>query len=279
MLRATATTRRARAVRSLAGPTVGLACQFGLLAGLTRAPGVHVAGWVTGAGFALITWALLCTGLRRSGSRSLGPANRVTLARAVLVGAVAALAADSVTRAAPVTVVVTLSGIALLLDAVDGQVARRTRSTSALGARFDMEVDAFLILALCLVLVRPFGPWVLAIGAMRYAFVAAGRLVPWLTAPLPPRFSRKVVAAVQGVVLVVVVADVLAPRLAIAVLQAALVLLSWSFARDLVWLARSRDLPVLPRHRADGPGDAADEEQHRRDRHPEEQVQPEPTRG
>ena len=34
------------------------------------------------------------------------------------------------------------------LDAVDGQVARRTGTVSALGARFDMEVDAFLILVL-----------------------------------------------------------------------------------------------------------------------------------
>ena len=37
---------------------------------------------------------------------------------------------------------------ALALDGVDGQVARRTGTASELGARFDMEVDAFLILVL-----------------------------------------------------------------------------------------------------------------------------------
>ena len=38
--------------------------------------------------------------------------------------------------------------MALLLDAVDGGVARRTGTVSGFGARFDMEVDAFLILVL-----------------------------------------------------------------------------------------------------------------------------------
>ena len=38
--------------------------------------------------------------------------------------------------------------VALALDGVDGQVARRTGTVSALGARFDMEVDAFLVLVL-----------------------------------------------------------------------------------------------------------------------------------
>ena len=39
-----------------------------------------------------------------------------------------------------------LASVALILDGVDGKVARRTRNASAFGARFDMEVDAFLIL-------------------------------------------------------------------------------------------------------------------------------------
>ena len=43
---------------------------------------------------------------------------------------------------------VVLAAVALVLDGVDGQVARRTGTVSALGARFDMEVDAFLMLVL-----------------------------------------------------------------------------------------------------------------------------------
>ena len=43
-----------------------------------------------------------------------------------------------------------------------------------------MEVDAFLILVLSVYVARSTGAWVLAIGAARYVFVAAGWLLPWL---------------------------------------------------------------------------------------------------
>ena len=72
----------------------------------------------------------------------------MTLARATLAVGVAALAADSFTHSTPVALLVTLAAVALALDAADGLVARRTGTATALGARFDGEVDAFLILAL-----------------------------------------------------------------------------------------------------------------------------------
>ena len=75
-----------------------------------------------------------------------------------------------------------------------------------------MEVDAFLILVLSVYVARSVGPWVLAIGVARYAFVVAGWLLPWLREPLPPRYWRKVVAAIQGIVLTVAAADVLPRR-------------------------------------------------------------------
>ena len=44
----------------------------------------------------------------------------------------------------------------------------------------------------------------LPIGAARYVLVLAERvLLPWLRRPVPPRYWRKVVAAVQGIVLAV----------------------------------------------------------------------------
>ena len=96
-----------------------------------------------------------------------GPACWVTLARATLAVGVAALVADSFTHDTPVALLVTLAGIALVLDAADGWVARRTGTASALGARFDGEVDAFLILALSVYVAPIYGAWVLAIGAAR----------------------------------------------------------------------------------------------------------------
>ena len=63
-----------------------------------------------------------------------------------------------------------------LLDGVDGWLARRHRIASAFGARFDMEIDALLILALSVLAWRheKAGAWVVASGLLRYAFVAAG---------------------------------------------------------------------------------------------------------
>jgi phosphatidylglycerophosphate synthase len=126
---------------------------------------------------------------------------------------------------------------ALLLDAVDGWVARRTGSITELGARFDMEVDAFLLLVLSAYVAPVLGPWVLAIGLMRYAFVAAGWLVPRLRGQLPPRYWRKVVTAVQGIALAVAASGVL-PSLAGVLVGVALALLVESFGRDVAWLAR-----------------------------------------
>jgi phosphatidylglycerophosphate synthase len=119
---------------------------------------------------------------------------------------------------------------------VDGQVARRTNSTTKLGARFDMEVDAFLILVLSVFVAGTFGWWTIAMGAFRYVFVAASWAWPWLNAPLPPKFSRKVVAAVQGVTLVVATASLLPETVAFVVVAAALAALTWSFGRDVQWL-------------------------------------------
>jgi phosphatidylglycerophosphate synthase len=97
----------------------------------------------------------------------LGPASSVTLVRAGFALGVAALVAWSLTADMPVPLLVTLATVALVLDAVDGWIARRTGTVTELGARFDGEVDAFLILALSVYVATLFGAWVLAIGVAR----------------------------------------------------------------------------------------------------------------
>ncbi|MEJ2852634.1 MULTISPECIES: CDP-alcohol phosphatidyltransferase family protein [unclassified Saccharothrix] len=206
-----------------------------VLAGLGGTLGLGLPGWLAGLAYGLATWALLGAAMARAGVRALGPADRVTLARGLLVGGVTALVAD---RAAATVVVVVLASVALALDFVDGRVARRTGTASPLGARFDMEVDAFLILVLSVHAALAFGPWALAIGAMRYVFVAASWVAPWLRGELPPSFARKAVAAGQGVLLVVAVAGVV-PFAAVLV-AVALAALVWSFGRDVRWLWRNR---------------------------------------
>ena len=218
---------------------VGAGVQILLLALIGTAIGMGPAGWVTGLAFAIATWAVLSRALHRAGSRTFGPANRVTLGRATLVGGVTALVADSFQDSPPVSLFVGLTAVALILDGVDGKVARRTGTSTALGARFDMEVDAFLILVLSVYVSTAMGPWVLLIGAMRYAFVAAARVWPWLTAPLPPSTARKTVAALQGVLLLVAASAYLPHVVNVGVVALALGLLVWSFGRDVLWLFRT----------------------------------------
>ena len=80
-------------------------------------------------------------------------------------------------------------------------------------ARFDGEVDAFLILVLSVVVSAAVGWWVLVAGLVRYAFWAAARALPWMRRPLPFRYWRKVVTATVGITLAVAAAGVLPSRL------------------------------------------------------------------
>jgi phosphatidylglycerophosphate synthase len=224
-----------------AAPAAGLGAQLVLLTVLwTAGVCLGVAGWLAGTAYALVVWAVLRSALRRSQARRFGPANGVTLARATLVGCVTAIVAQTLAEREPVTALVVIAAVALVLDAVDGKIARRTDTVTVLGARFDMEVDAFLILVLSIHVSRAFGVWVLSIGLMRYAFVAAGRPFPWLRGPLSPTRAGKTIAALQGIVLVVAAAGLTPRWMTYALLAVALGSLTWSFTRDVGRLWRSR---------------------------------------
>jgi phosphatidylglycerophosphate synthase len=222
-------------VRTLTIATLALAALLTLLTGIA---GLGPPGWLAGAVFAVAGWAVLAEAMPRYDTSRFGPADLVTLVRAVLAGAVTALVVGTGGHQSSVWALVVVAALALGTDAVDGRVARRTGTVSRFGARFDMEVDAFLILVLSAYMATRLGAWVLAIGAMRYAFVAAGRIWPWLRAPLPTRLSSKAVAAAQGIVLTV--AALLPTVPAIVVVGLALLALTWSFAHDVRWLHTNR---------------------------------------
>ena len=143
-----------------------------------------------------------------------------------------------------------LTAPALLLDAVDGPVARRTGSTSAVGARLDMEVDAGLLVVLSLAAAPVVGGWVVLIGAMRYLLVAASWVRPELRTPLPPSTFRRGVAGLQGVVLAAAIAPFVPRWVATAAALVALGLLIASFTSEVVTMERlakpSADAVPLP---------------------------------
>jgi phosphatidylglycerophosphate synthase len=219
-----------------------------LLGVVSATAGLGAVGWITGLVTGSAGAALLVTARMRSTGPAILPADWITLTRMLPIAGVTGLVADSFSRPVSVTALVTLSAVALALDAVDGQVARRTGTATPLGARIDGETDAFLILVLSIAVSQDYGGWVLAIGAARYVFLLAGWLIPWLRAPLAPRFWRKVVAAVQGIALTVAASAVTSRVAGMIAVAAALLLLAESFGHDVIWLYRAGAGPRV--HRA-----------------------------
>src|SRR6266576_3518551 len=121
-------------------PTIRLATILGMLAtaallGVVSATaGLGVAGWIAGLATGSAATALLVTARMRSDQPAIFPADWVTLTRMLPIAGVAGLVADSFGGLASTTALVTLSTVALVLDAVDGQVARRTGTATPLGA-------------------------------------------------------------------------------------------------------------------------------------------------
>jgi phosphatidylglycerophosphate synthase len=171
--------------------------------------------------------------------RSWGPANFATSARGVLVALLVAMPGEQTDDFSQL-VALLIGIVAASLDSLDGWLARKARMTSAFGARFDMETDALLILALSLLAWQfgKAGPWVLLSGLLRYSFVVAGFAFPWLRAPLPPSFRRKTVAVVQIVALLFTIAPFVSPAVSAPIAALALLALVISFLVDVSWLRR-----------------------------------------
>ena len=233
-------------MRSTRRYDVALAIAFGLV--VTAGAGMIAGAWLeAGAVYPLKATAvfavLMVAVVRVTGDEQLvlrfGPANYVTTIRAILVALAAGVIGYPATPEV-LWVVIGLVGVMGALDGLDGWLARRTAMESAFGARFDMETDALLVLVLSVLVWQheKAGAWVLVCGLMRYGFVAAGWLLPWLARPLRSTWRGKAVAVGQLVGLGVALAPVVpAPQSAIAA-AGALTALAWSFAIDVMWLSR-----------------------------------------
>ncbi|WP_305784696.1 CDP-alcohol phosphatidyltransferase family protein [Symbioplanes lichenis] len=241
--------RREVAVR-IHPPVPGTLAQAGLLGGLGLQLGFGAAGWITSAVFVTATWVLLSRALGRPEFHRWGPADTVTYGRLILTGGVTALLAESLAGAPHHAVLIALAATSLALDGVDGQVARRTGTTSRFGARFDMESDSVLAVVLSVYLASMIGWWAVAIGLFRYAFVVAAWALPWLRGSLPYRMSRKVVAASQGAVLVVASTGLLPTTVAQALVAVSIVSLIWSFGVDVRHLRRTAAPELVPGYRS-----------------------------
>lgn len=229
---------RRDAARSLAGLALALGAA---VAGLTASP---LAGLVQGLGAILVfaigaalAWRGLAAHLPH---RVFGAANILTGARLAIASLLAGMTLGPIGTPSA-WLLAALGLLALAGDGIDGPLARRQGTASPFGARFDMEVDAFLALALCGLLVATgrVGAWILALGALRYLFIAAGRVVPAMRAALPPSARRRAICAAQIAALSIGVLPFVPVPVAIWVAAAALALTFYSFAVDTIWLLRS----------------------------------------
>ncbi|SMO87346.1 Phosphatidylglycerophosphate synthase [Paracoccus laeviglucosivorans] len=167
----------------------------------------------------------------------IGGCNAVTLLRAAITCALLAPLAGGMAAGWTVAVV---ASAALMLDGVDGWLARRARLVSGFGARFDMEVDAAFALTLALHawLGSGIGAGVLLLGLVRYVFVAASLVMPWLRGALPHSFRRKLICVIQLAALIVLQLPPLPPEAAVLLAWSATGVVILSFAIDIRWLWR-----------------------------------------
>jgi phosphatidylglycerophosphate synthase len=168
-----------------------------------------------------------------------GAANTVTLLRVSLVAGVAGFIGETPSDRIAWFAAAAVTAVALL-DGFDGWLARRSAQQSVFGARFDMETDAALILILSVLVWRheKAGAWVLACGLMRYGFVVAGWMLPWMAGPLRSTLRGKTVAIAQLVGLGTALLPAVPVPVSTIVAAITLALLVWSFAVDIAWLKR-----------------------------------------
>ena len=170
-----------------------------------------------------------------------GQANHVTTARAVFVALVAGAIGEDTAPIVAGSVAAAAMAVTIM-DGADGRLARRQRMSSAFGARYDMEVDALLILVLSVLAFThdKAGAWVIVSGVIRYVFVAAGWTWPWMARPLIPSRRRQAACVIQIVALIVVVEPMVMRPISELVAAFALGMLSASFAADTWWLVLHR---------------------------------------
>lgn len=203
-------------------------------------------GWIGLAGSTFFLGAIVTAiGMDRHYPHDrLGLANMISLLRMAMVSPLVLIIAmpGLLAEARLAWGVLGLAVVSLSLDGVDGFFARRQGLSSRFGARFDVEVDSLfaLLLAVLAFQLDKAGAWVLILGLARYLFVAAGAIWPWLMADLPERFSRKAVCVIQIGVLIALLAPIVVAPVSLVLAGLASLLVAWSFAVDIVWLARRR---------------------------------------
>jgi len=167
------------------------------------------------------------------------------MGRSILVGFVAAFLGSTGTLE-QATWASSVALIALLLDGLDGWIARRTSSQSPYGAQFDMELDSLMMLILCGLAWSwdRAGVWVLFCGLARYGWMATAFLLPWFRRPLIESFRRKTACVIGVLGLIGAIGPWTSATAPTVLAVVATATLAASFGIDALWLFHHRTEPL-----------------------------------
>jgi phosphatidylglycerophosphate synthase len=220
----------------------------GLAAGTLLAYSVFGIGW-RGAMTALTCYGLMSlmtlAGLsRHAHPPRFGLANAITLTRASMTALLYGIGGEWLFGGLPALgdglrwSLAILAALILVLDGLDGPVARRSGMASPFGARFDMEADALFVLAICWLVMATgaAGAWMLLFGSLRYAFLLASLRLPRLNEPLEPARRRKIIYVAQAAAPTIGLTPFCPPAVAWGLCIAAFLLVLASFATDSITL-------------------------------------------
>ncbi len=166
-----------------------------------------------------------------------GRANCITLVRAVLTCLLAGGIGLMAHSDALVWILVAIAALALVLDGVDGWLARKLRECTDFGARFDLEIDALFLLIVSILVYEldKAGAWIVIPGILRYAHLALAYFWPALALPLPPSRRRKVIYVVFASLMIACLSPVVPPEVSSWLALVGVSVLVLSFAVDITW--------------------------------------------
>lgn len=161
-------------------------------------------------------------------------ANQITAFR-FLLSAITALAVFQL----PEKVSFCLFGLAILLDGLDGYLARKYQQASEIGGLFDKTVDAYFVLLLSFILVLkydiPF--WFLGIGYLHYGYELLLLGLGWEDLVIPKNPIGKYIAALLFISLLS--PFILPEYLYLPILYLAAILVSLSFSLSFFFKFRA----------------------------------------
>ena len=135
-----------------------------------------------------------------------------------------------------------LAIISLLLDGLDGFIARKYNQVTKYGEVIDQEADNFLIfvMSISLYLNKEIGLYVFLIPAFRYIFIFFMTRYSWLNNTLPDSQLRKVVCVSIILIMIISQDSYFTNDVVIFLVLLSLFIITFSFSRDIIWLYRNK---------------------------------------